>query len=143
MKRLFITRRTYSFFVANRKLAAFFLSTLMLVSTFAFSLLLPSVFAASAGNIMDFYVTAKSDFGGQGFNVFSPQMLVVQQGDQVNLTIRNMANQTFHLQIEKAGSRYRGAGNPKRLSIDACGYDDSIVYGFVIGNFQLLRCGAA
>ena len=87
-------------FSLNRKLAVFLLSVLMLASLFGYPFAFPHVSAAPVGNVKDFYVAVKPDFAGQGYDVFSPQTLIVQQGDQVNLTIINTGTQTFHLQMQ-------------------------------------------
>jgi heme/copper-type cytochrome/quinol oxidase subunit 2 len=56
--------------------------------------------AAQAGAIRDFHVAVEYDLGGSGYDVFFPQTLVVQQNDQINLTIRNVGAETLHLEIQ-------------------------------------------
>jgi heme/copper-type cytochrome/quinol oxidase subunit 2 len=56
--------------------------------------------ASAAGAIRDFYIATEYDLGGQGYNVFYPQTLVVEQGDQVNITVRNVGTESFQLNIE-------------------------------------------
>jgi heme/copper-type cytochrome/quinol oxidase subunit 2 len=87
-------------FSLDRKLAVFPLSILILASLFGYSFSFPHASAAPVGNVMNFYVVVKPDFAGQGYDVFSPKTLVVQQGDQVNLTISNTGDQAFHLIIQ-------------------------------------------
>jgi heme/copper-type cytochrome/quinol oxidase subunit 2 len=60
--------------------------------------------ASAAGAVRDFYVAAEYAFGGPGYNVFYPQTLVVEQGDQVNMTIRNVGTESFTLNIEGQSS---------------------------------------
>jgi hypothetical protein len=78
--------------------------SLLNVAKLCFSafILLASLFALSGvritagqtvGAMRDFYVAAEYDFGGIRYDVFSPQMLVVEQSDQVNITVRNLGNQ--------------------------------------------------
>jgi hypothetical protein len=42
--------------------------------------------------------------GGPGYNVFYPQTIVVEQGDQVNITVRNVGTVSFTLNIEGQNS---------------------------------------
>ena len=72
----------------------------LFASAFAVSIAAFTASAETTSNILNFYVVAKPDFSGQGYDAFSPQTLVAQQGDQVNLTIRNTGNQTFRLQMQ-------------------------------------------
>jgi len=51
-----------------------------------------------------FYLATEYDLGGQGYNVFYPQTLVVEQGDQVNITVRNVGTESFQLSIEGQNS---------------------------------------
>jgi heme/copper-type cytochrome/quinol oxidase subunit 2 len=60
--------------------------------------------ASAAGTVRDFYVATEYDLGGQGYNVFYPQTLVVEQGDQVNITVRNVGTESFQLNIEGQSS---------------------------------------
>ncbi len=60
--------------------------------------------ASAAGAIRDFYIATEYDLGGQGYNVFYPQTLVVEQGDQVNITVRNVGTESFQLNIEGQSS---------------------------------------
>jgi heme/copper-type cytochrome/quinol oxidase subunit 2 len=84
----------------SRVPAVFALSILLLASLLLSQSLHFASAQSSTGTIRDFYVAAEYDFGGKGYNAFSPQTLVVQQGDQVNITVRNLGNQTFQLNIE-------------------------------------------
>jgi heme/copper-type cytochrome/quinol oxidase subunit 2 len=60
--------------------------------------------ASAAGTVRDFYVATEYDLGGSGYNVFYPQTLVVEQGDQVNMTVRNVGTESFQLNIEGQSS---------------------------------------
>ncbi len=60
--------------------------------------------ASAAGAERDFYVATEYDLGGPGYNVFYPQTLVVEQGDQVNITVRNVGAESFTLNIEGQSS---------------------------------------
>lgn len=62
------------------------------------SILLPNSVSA-VGAVQDIYLVVKPDFGGHGFYAFYPQVIVVQQGSQVNITVRNLADETYHLKI--------------------------------------------
>jgi heme/copper-type cytochrome/quinol oxidase subunit 2 len=64
----------------------------------------PTKVASAAGAVRDFYVATEYDLGGQGYNVFYPQTLVVEQGDQVNITVRNVGTESFQLNIEGQSS---------------------------------------
>jgi len=54
----------------------------------------------ATGKARDEYIAVKPSFGGQGYDQFYPQTLVVEQGDQVNLVIRNTGGASFSLSIE-------------------------------------------
>jgi heme/copper-type cytochrome/quinol oxidase subunit 2 len=79
--------------------------------------LVPTRRASAAGSTRDFCVTTEYDLGGQGFNVFYPQTLVVEQGDQVNITIRNAVNESFRLSIEGQNSVTVQPGNQEASGI--------------------------
>jgi heme/copper-type cytochrome/quinol oxidase subunit 2 len=64
----------------------------------------PTEVASAAGTVRDFYVTTEYALGGLGYSVFSPQTLVVEQGDQVNITVRNVGTESFTLNIEGQNS---------------------------------------
>jgi heme/copper-type cytochrome/quinol oxidase subunit 2 len=72
----------------------------VLAVTVGFALYPSQVFSADAGNVRDEYVVVKPDIGGSGYDQFYPQTLVVEQGDQVNLVIRNTDSEGFSLGIE-------------------------------------------
>ncbi len=78
--------------------AALMITVLLIVAASPFLVRLDV--AQSAGTVRDFYIATEYDLGGQGFNVFSSQCLVVNEGDQVNLTVRNLRNETFTLFVE-------------------------------------------
>ena len=65
---------------------------------------IPTEVASAAGAVRDFYVTTEYDLGGPGYNVFLPQTLVVEQGDQVNITVQNVGTESFTLNIEGQSS---------------------------------------
>ena len=83
------------------------LETLVVIIIFAM-LLVPTglaltirpVFASSPGTIRQEYLVVKPDMGGVGYDQFYPELMVVNQGDQVNLTVRNTDNEGFQLKIE-------------------------------------------
>jgi hypothetical protein len=78
----------------------FALSLLVILSmTSILPIIRPEV-ASAAGTVRDFYVATEYGLGGQGYNIFYPQTLVVEQGDQVNITIRNVGTESFQLNIE-------------------------------------------
>jgi heme/copper-type cytochrome/quinol oxidase subunit 2 len=83
---------------------AFALSLLAIL--FMVSLLpsFPTEVASAAGTVRDFYVATEYDLGGPGYSVFYPQTLVVEQGDQVNITVRNVGTESFTLNIEGQNS---------------------------------------
>jgi hypothetical protein len=60
--------------------------------------------ASAAGVVRDFYVAAESNLGGPEYNVFYPQTHVVEQGDQGDITVRNIGTKTFTLNIEGQSS---------------------------------------
>ncbi len=92
-----IRLRTIKFTIANKKSMVFLAATLLVFSSMV--RILPNV-AAQTGTTTNFYVATEYDLGGSGYNVFFPQNLIVQQNDQVNLTIRNVGTETFQLEIE-------------------------------------------
>jgi heme/copper-type cytochrome/quinol oxidase subunit 2 len=71
-----------------------------LVVTVGLALSSSQVLVADAGNVRDEYVVVKPDIGGPGYDQFYPQTLVVGQGDQVNLVVRNTDTEGFSLAIE-------------------------------------------
>jgi heme/copper-type cytochrome/quinol oxidase subunit 2 len=71
-----------------------------LVVTIGLALSSSQVLAADAGNVRDEYVVVKPDIGGPGYDQFYPQTLVVGQGDQVKLVVRNSDTEGFSLAIE-------------------------------------------
>jgi heme/copper-type cytochrome/quinol oxidase subunit 2 len=64
----------------------------------------PTKVASAAGAVRNFSVATEYDLGGPGYNVFYPQTLVVEQGDQVNITVRNVGTESFTLNIEGQSS---------------------------------------
>jgi heme/copper-type cytochrome/quinol oxidase subunit 2 len=61
--------------------------------------LAPSVPSAGAGTVRNEYLVVKPDLGGPGYDQFFPQTIVVDQGDQVNITVRNTDDEGFQLTI--------------------------------------------
>ncbi len=95
------------------------------------------MFADSTGTARDFFVTAGPEFSGTSFSVFSPQTLTVEQGNQVNLTVRNMENQTFQLQIEgqatvaiQAGTQNGSAVTPVDTAVPLFTASTSGIFNF-------------
>jgi heme/copper-type cytochrome/quinol oxidase subunit 2 len=86
----------------NRKTCALSLLAILIVVTLfpVFSIKVVS----AAGAMRTFYVATEYDLGGPGYNVFYPQTLVVEQGDQVNITVRNVGTESFTLNIEGQSS---------------------------------------
>jgi heme/copper-type cytochrome/quinol oxidase subunit 2 len=83
------------------------LSALLLLTILSVISLFPAVrteVASAAGTMRTFYLATEYDLGGQGYNVFYPQTLVVEQGDQVNITVRNIGTESFQLNIEGQNS---------------------------------------
>lgn len=87
----------------NRRsvLALSLLAILIVISIFP---VIHTKVASAAGSVRDFYVATEYDLGGPGYNVFYPQTLVVEQGDQVNITVRNVGTESFQLNIEGQSS---------------------------------------
>jgi heme/copper-type cytochrome/quinol oxidase subunit 2 len=65
-----------------------------------FSLVSSAVVSPGGGNPMNEFLVVKPDFGGAGYDQFFPQTITVNEGDQVNLTIRNLDNEGFQLIVE-------------------------------------------
>jgi heme/copper-type cytochrome/quinol oxidase subunit 2 len=80
------------------------LSLLAILSLISLLPAFPTEVASAAGTVRDFYVTTEYNLGGPGYNVFYPQTLVVEQGDQVNITVRNVGTESFTLNIEGQSS---------------------------------------
>ncbi len=100
MKNSFNAKNLLQFFPLTRKRDTFSLIAILLAGMLAFSFGSPQVSAASTGSTLNYYLTIKPDFAGQGYNALSPQWIVAQQGDQINLTIRNLGSELLHMQIE-------------------------------------------
>ncbi len=83
----------------NTKSGVAVMLAVMISTTCILPLLYPEA-SSVVGTIRDFYIATEYDLGGQGFSVFSSQCLVVDEGDQVNLTVRNLRNETFTLYVE-------------------------------------------
>jgi heme/copper-type cytochrome/quinol oxidase subunit 2 len=86
-----------------KKLTAILFSVVLAISM-ASLLQLSSNMISAQTVVRNFYVTTKYGFGGPGYDVFSPQTLVVQQGDRVNITIRNLGNESFQFNIQGQNS---------------------------------------
>ncbi len=52
------------------------------------------------GIVRDFYLAVEYNLGGPGYDVFFTQTLVVEQNDQINITVRNAGTESFHLEID-------------------------------------------
>ena len=79
--------------------------------------------ATAAGVVRDFYVATEYDLGGPGYNVFLPQTLVVEQGDQVNITVRNVGTEGFTLNIEGQSSVAIKPGSQNAAGIQSADTD--------------------
>src|SRR5208337_4699827 len=77
---------------------------------FASPKILP-VKAEATSATMTFFLAVEPDIGGQGYFAFSPQTLIAQQGDKINITVRNLANQSFQLKIQNEPTVIIQAGN--------------------------------
>jgi heme/copper-type cytochrome/quinol oxidase subunit 2 len=86
------------------KIAVFVLSSLLILSMISISSVFYNHVASAAGAVRDFYVAAEYNLGGPGYNVFYPQTIVVEQGDKVNITVRNVGTESFTLNIEGQNS---------------------------------------
>jgi heme/copper-type cytochrome/quinol oxidase subunit 2 len=61
---------------------------------------IPITHASSSAQIRDIYLVVEPDLGGHGYDKFYPQNIVVMQGDQANITVRNLDSEGFALTIE-------------------------------------------
>jgi heme/copper-type cytochrome/quinol oxidase subunit 2 len=98
--------------------------------------------ASAAGAIRDFYVASEYDLGGQGYNMFYPQTLVVEQGDQLNITIRNVGTESFQLNIEgqssvaiQAGSQNAGGIQPAETDVPVFTASNAGIFSFSADKF--------
>ena len=124
----------------NRKTCALSLLAILIVIS-----LLPAFHtevASAAGAVRDFYVAAEYDFGGPGYNVFYPQTLVVEQGDHVNITVRNVGTESFTLNIEgqssiaiKPGSQNAGGIQPAETDVPVFTASNAGIFSFSAGKF--------
>jgi heme/copper-type cytochrome/quinol oxidase subunit 2 len=97
---------------------------------------------SGAGAVRDFYVVTEYNLGGSGYNVFYPQTLVVEQGDQVNMTIRNVGTESFTLDIEgqssvavQAGSQNAGAIQPAEIDVPVFTASNAGIFSFSADKF--------
>jgi heme/copper-type cytochrome/quinol oxidase subunit 2 len=89
--------KTIRISMMNKKSAAALAMTILMFSNMVGAL--PDAFAQT-GTVRNFNVATEYDLGGQGYDVFFPQTLVVEQNDQVNMTVRNVGTESFQLEIE-------------------------------------------
>jgi heme/copper-type cytochrome/quinol oxidase subunit 2 len=120
----------------NKK-AIFVLSSLLILSMISISPVFHNHVASAAGAVRDFYVATEYDLGGPGYNVFYPQTLVVEQGDQVNITIRNVGTESFTLNIEgqssvaiKAGSQNASGIQPAETDVPVFTASNAGIFDF-------------
>jgi heme/copper-type cytochrome/quinol oxidase subunit 2 len=92
--------RVFAMHRPNSDLGLLAVLLIALVVTVGLALSPSQVFSADTGNVRDEYVVVKPDIGGPGYDQFYPQTLIVGQGDQVNLVVRNTDTQGFSLKIE-------------------------------------------
>ena len=97
---------------------------------------IPTEVASAAGAVRDFYVTTEYDLGGPGYNVFLPQTLVVEQGDQVNITVRNVGTESFTLNIEGQSSIAIQPGSQNASGIQAADTDVPVFTASTPGIFS-------
>jgi heme/copper-type cytochrome/quinol oxidase subunit 2 len=102
----------------------------------------PTEVASAAGAVRDFYVTTEYDLGGSGYNVFLPQTLVVEQGDQVNITVRNVGTASFTLNIEgqssvaiKSGSQNAAGIQPADTDVPVFTASNAGIFSFSADKF--------
>jgi len=86
--------------ILRPRLLSFAVLSLVVLATIGFAFGSQNNPSTGAGNTRDEYVVVKPDFGGEGYDQFYPQTLVVEQGDQVNIVIRNTDSKGFSLIIE-------------------------------------------
>jgi heme/copper-type cytochrome/quinol oxidase subunit 2 len=84
--------------------SALAISLVAILSLLSIIPLIHTQVASAAGTMRNFYLATEYNFGGQGYNVFYPQTLVIEQGDQVNITVRNVGTESFQLNIEGQSS---------------------------------------
>jgi len=116
----------------------------LLAILFVISLLpaIPTEVASAAGAVRDFYVTTEYDLGGPGYNVFLPQTLVVEQGDQVNITVQNVGTESFTLNIEgqssvaiQSGSQNAAGIQPADTNVPAFTASNAGIFSFSADKF--------
>jgi heme/copper-type cytochrome/quinol oxidase subunit 2 len=109
------------------------LAILIVISLFS---AFPTKVASAAGAVRNFYVTTEYDLGGPGYNVFYPQTLVVEQGDQVNITVRNVGTESFTLNIEGQSSIAIQPGSQNASGIQAADTDVPVFTASTPGIFS-------
>jgi heme/copper-type cytochrome/quinol oxidase subunit 2 len=124
----------------NRKTCA--LSLLAILIVISFLPMFHTEVASAAGAVRDFYVATEYDLGGPGYNVFYPQTLVVEQGDQVNMTIRNVGTESFTLNIEgqsgvaiKPGSQNASGIQPADTDVPVFTASNAGIFSFSADKF--------
>ena len=97
---------------------------------------------SAAGAVRDFYVATEYELGGSEYNVFYPQTLVVEQGDQVNITVRNVGIESFTLNIEgqssvaiQAGSQNAGGIQPAETDVPVFTMSNAGIFSFSADKF--------
>jgi heme/copper-type cytochrome/quinol oxidase subunit 2 len=126
--------------VSRRTVFAFSLLTILLMLT-----IFPTVHieeASAVGAVRNFYVATKYNLGGQGYNVFYTQTLVVEQGDKVNITVRNVGNESFTLNIEgqsnvviKPGSQNASGIQPADTNVPVFTASNAGIFSFSADKF--------
>ena len=124
----------------NRKACA--LSLLAILIAITIFPVFPTEVASAAGAERDFYVATEYGLGGSGYNVFYPQTLVVEQGDQVNITVRNVGTESFTLNIEgqssvaiKPGSQNAGGIQPVETDVPVFTASNAGIFSFSADKF--------
>ncbi len=74
--------------------------------------------ATSPDPVSNFSLVTEYDLGGQGYNVFFPQTLVAEQGDQINITVRNTGNESFTLNIAGQSGVSIQSGNETAAGVE-------------------------
>lgn len=86
------------------------LALLVVLILVPFTLAFSPAVSVAGGNLRNEFLVVKPDFGGNGYDQFFPQTIVVNAGDQLNMTIRNPDDEGFQLVIENTTTVNIGHG---------------------------------
>jgi heme/copper-type cytochrome/quinol oxidase subunit 2 len=125
------------FLPRKRGFAFFLVSAFVAMLSLSFGSPLPKAEAQTVGAATNFYVTVNPTVNALSYRGFSPQTMVAQQGSQVNVTVRNLWNQSFHLQIQgqpavtvAAGTQNGSSVNPTDTTIPLFTASSPGIFGF-------------